>query len=73
MQGFACVRRVWPSAANFVLVQVDDAPALMQQSQDSKVLLRYFGGDLSDCVRITVGAPEENDRLLQMFAALEVQ
>jgi len=33
-------------------------------------LLRYFGGDLSDCVRVTVGTHAENDRLLQTFTKL---
>jgi len=68
---FTFVRRVWPSAANFVLVEVDDAHRLMQQSADDKVLLRYFGGSLEGCVRITIGAQEENQRLLESLARLE--
>ena len=63
-----CVRRIWPSEANFFLVQVHDAPALMRQTGDDKVLLRYFGGELSDCVRITVGTRDENDQLLRTIA-----
>ena len=62
------VRRIWPSSANFFLLQVEDADALLRQSNDDKVLLRYFGGDLADCVRITVGTREENERLLQTMA-----
>jgi len=62
------VKRIWPSAANFFLMQVEDATALMQQSKDDNVLLRYFGGSLADCVRITVGTRGENERLLQTFA-----
>jgi histidinol-phosphate aminotransferase len=65
---FSFVQRIWPSATNFFLIQVEDADALMSQSHDDKVLLRYFGGDLSDCVRITVGTQTENDRLLKTFA-----
>lgn len=68
LREFPCVQQIWPSAANFFLIQVDDAAALMAQSSDDKVLLRYFGGHLSDCVRITVGTQTENDRLLQTFA-----
>jgi histidinol-phosphate/aromatic aminotransferase/cobyric acid decarboxylase-like protein len=34
--------------------------------------LRYFGGDLADCVRITVGKPAENDRLLESMSSMEV-
>ena len=68
---YSFVRRVWPSAANFLLVEVDDAAALMQQSGDDKLLLRYFGGILPGCVRITVGLPTENDLLLKTFMKVE--
>jgi histidinol-phosphate aminotransferase len=71
LQEFSFVMRVWPSSANFLLVQVADARLLMQQSSDNKVLLRYFGGSLSDCVRITVGTPDENNRLLETLAKME--
>lgn len=69
--GFSFVRRVFPSAANFFLVEVDGVDRLLEQSSRDKVLLRYFGGDLADCVRISIGTGAENDRLLQTFAALE--
>jgi histidinol-phosphate aminotransferase len=59
------VRRIWPSAANFFLLEVDGADALMRQTSNDNVLLRYFGGALADCVRITVGSREENNSLLQ--------
>ena len=65
---FSFVERVWPSSANFFLIKVDDADALLRQSSDDKVLLRSFGGTLADCVRITVGARDENERLLQTMA-----
>lgn len=68
---FSFVRRVWPSAANFFLLEVNAAEKLLQQSSNDKVLLRYFGGTLADCVRITVGTRVENDRLLQTLAKLE--
>ncbi len=58
------VRKVWPSDANFLLVRLDDARRVMQHCESNRVLLRHFGGDLEDCIRISVGAPDENDRLL---------
>lgn len=67
---FSFVRHIWPSAANFFLVQVDGVDALLQQTKADKILLRYFGGSLSDCVRISVGTQAENKRLLQTFAAV---
>ena len=71
LENFSFVRRIWPSAANFVLVEVDGAKDLMQQSKNDKVLLRYFGGSLGNCVRITVGSAEENDRLIASLERLE--
>lgn len=70
LRDFDFVVRIWPSAANFFLMQVRNAEQLMEQSRNDKVLLRYFGtAGLEDCVRITVGSPEENDILLQTFEA----
>ena len=57
--------------ANFILVEVDGAQELMRQSQADKVLLRYFGGSLDGCVRITIGSREENDRMLESLQRLE--
>jgi len=65
---YSFVRRIWPSAANFFLLEVNSADALMRQTSDDNVLLRYFGGSLADCVRITVGTRAENDSLLQSLA-----
>jgi histidinol-phosphate aminotransferase len=65
---FACVRRTWPSAANFFLVRVSDGEAVLREARDSGILLRDFGKSLPDCIRITVGERSENDRLLALFA-----
>lgn len=70
LKRFPSVRRVWPSAANFFLVEVDEAEALLRQCKANKILLRHFGGALPDCVRISVGTPSQNDLLLKSFAAL---
>lgn len=61
---FRFVSKVWPSDANFFLVRVDDAMALIKHCKSHRILLRYFGGDLSDCIRITVGSQADNDTLL---------
>jgi histidinol-phosphate aminotransferase len=64
------VTRVWPSAANFLLVEVQDVDRVMSASRQARVLLRYFGGDLERCIRISIGTAEENDALLAVFADL---
>ena len=67
----ALVTRVWPSAANFLLVEVSDVAAVMAASRSAGILLRYFGGDLERCIRISIGTAAENDALLEVFAGLE--
>lgn len=67
VKGLPFVVHQWESDANFILVQVRDAVALMDYTARNKLLLRYFGAPLEDCVRITVGNTDENDKLLQLL------
>ena len=65
------VTKVWPSDANFLLIRVDDAARVMRRCGEEKVLLRHFGGGLDDCIRISIGTPEENDKLLRALDMLK--
>lgn len=67
------VGKIWPSDANFLLVRFDDAAAAMRRCQEQNVLLRHFGGNLDDCIRISVGSPDENDQLLRALDTLQGQ
>ena len=68
----SAVRRVWPGAANFVLAEVDDAPALVRHCRKRGVLVRAFSDPLLDgCVRITVGNAQELDALAAALDTLE--
>lgn len=67
---YSFVQKVWPSDANFFLIRVTDAQRVMQRCEERKVLLRHFGGQLSDCIRITVGSVADNDRLLKALDSL---
>jgi histidinol-phosphate aminotransferase len=58
---------VFPSDANFLLVRVHgDAHALWQRLVDRGVLVRDFSTwpRLADCLRVTIGTPQENDAFL---------
>ena len=65
------VIKVWPSSANFLLVRVRDVDAVMAATRKAGILLRYFGGELSGCVRISVGSSDENRALVDALSALE--
>lgn len=60
------VQRVFPSNANFLLVKVDDANAIYRYLIDEKIVVRNRNNvELCDgCLRITIGTPEENERLI---------
>ena len=58
---------VYSSEANFVLFQTKDAQRLWQDLYDEKgILLRDFSSApyLGDCLRVSIGTPEENDEFL---------
>jgi histidinol-phosphate aminotransferase len=67
VENYDFVGKVWPSDANFFLIQVDSGSALLAFCSKQGILLRDFGGDLANCIRITVGSDSENGRLLQVF------
>ena len=55
---------VFPSAANFFLVRVADAPATFEALRRQGVLVRNLHPGVKDCLRVTVGTPDENRILL---------
>src|SRR5690606_32634187 len=58
------------SQSNFLLVEIPGGPeaaaAMHARLETEGLLVRYFGSDprLADKLRITVGTPEQNERLL---------
>jgi len=59
----------FPSDSNFLLVRYSgDVPELCQALLDVEIAVRQFanaGERLRNCIRITIGTPEENQRLLE--------
>lgn len=59
---------VWPSGANFFLFRANDmgGQELWQQLVDRSVLVRNCSNwpRIAECLRVTVGTPDDNDRFL---------
>lgn len=68
---FDFVNKVWPSDANFFLIEVDDAAKVLNHCQERRVLLRHFGGTLASCLRISVGSADDNNQLLRALETLK--
>ena len=73
LPGFPCIHKVWPSDANFLLVRTDDADALYAHLLQDGIIVRNRSRvpGCAGCLRLTVGTPQENDRLLQSLAKYE--
>ena len=67
------VRKVWPSDANFLLVEVDNAKAMYDELLDAQVIVRdrSRAPGCEGCLRITVGTKEENDKVLAVIGGLK--
>lgn len=63
----SCVKRIFPSEANFLLVQVSDAEAIYAFLLKKRIVVRNRSGEAgcSNCLRITVGTTAENALLVQ--------
>jgi histidinol-phosphate aminotransferase len=63
---------VFPSQANFLLIRVADAPACFAGLKARGVLIKNLHGGhplLENCLRVTIGTPQENDAFLAALAA----
>lgn len=59
--------RVYPSAANFILVRVGEAARVFAGIKERGVLIKNLNGShpmLADCLRVSVGTPPQNDMFL---------
>ena len=66
LEQMQCVEKVFPSDANFLLVRVNDARGLYNALIEEQVIARDRSR-IKGCegtLRITIGKPEENDRML---------
>ncbi len=59
--------KVYPSYANYILFKVSDAQKTWNYLLDQGILVRIFKDDhlLQNCLRVTVGTPEENKMFLK--------
>jgi histidinol-phosphate aminotransferase len=65
--------RVFPSQTNFILVRPPRFPAKswLQKLRDRKILVRWFSDpSIRDCLRITIGRPDEAAALVKVAKAI---
>ena len=59
------IKKIYPTDANFLLVEVDDADKVYNELVNQRVITRNRNSLVNNCIRITVGSEVENLQLLQ--------
>lgn len=64
LQELDIVLKIYPSKANFLLVKVSNATKIYTELVQQKIITRNRNSLIANCIRISVGTPSENKKLL---------
>lgn len=69
------IEKIYPSDANFILVKTDDAPKRYKQLLERGIVVRDRSSQqlCENCLRLTVGTRNENQKLLEALEEMELQ
>ncbi|MEO8822076.1 MAG: histidinol-phosphate transaminase [Ginsengibacter sp.] len=73
LKQFNFVKIIYPSDANFILVKVDDADKLYHYLLMNRIIVRNRSNEAlcENCIRITIGTQNENEKLLKALKNYE--
>ena len=69
---FAIIEKIYPSDANFLLAKVKDADKVYNELVKQGIIIRNRNSAVKNCIRITVGKPSENSKLLKAFKTIAI-
>ena len=72
LKDISCVKTIYPSDANFILIKVDDATKRYNQLLEQNIVIRNRSKQhlCDNCLRLTIGTPIENKKLIEAFKSL---
>ncbi|PUB30895.1 histidinol-phosphate aminotransferase [Elizabethkingia sp. YR214] len=65
----AVIKKIYPSDANFILAEVNDADEIYNNLVQQKIITRNRNNVIANCIRITIGTTEENNQLITALKA----
>jgi histidinol-phosphate aminotransferase len=71
LEASPAVSNIFPTDANFLLIQTTDAKLLVKTMENNGIKVRDRSSVIDNGVRISIGTPEENDTMLKVFAEYE--
>jgi histidinol-phosphate aminotransferase len=67
LKGLSITRKVYPSEANFLLVEFEESEKVFQALLKTGILVRNMSKKVPECLRLTIGTPDENKRLMEIL------
>jgi len=64
LQELDLVKKIYPSDANFFLIEVHNADQVYTTLVNQQIIIRNRNKQVTNCIRVSVGTPEENQKLL---------
>ncbi|SDC83963.1 histidinol-phosphate transaminase [Williamwhitmania taraxaci] len=65
LQELVIVKKIYPSDANFLLLEVEHADSLYTALVAQHIITRNRSKQVENCIRISIGTPHENDELVK--------
>jgi len=66
------ILHIYPTDANFILVKTKDANYIYNKLIENKIIVRNRHTVIDNCIRITVGQPEENEKLIEVLKNIKL-
>ncbi|WP_028889733.1 histidinol-phosphate transaminase [Tenacibaculum ovolyticum] len=70
LKNIELVKKIYPSEANFLLIEVTKADSIYNQLVAEKIITRNRNTLVNNCLRITVGSSEENIKLIEALKSI---
>jgi len=63
------IEKIWPTETNYVLTKTRDSKRIMDICNENGIVLRNMNDKpgLNNCIRISIGLPEENNMLIDLL------
>ncbi len=66
------VLKQYPSVTNFILAKVTDAKVIYNALTNKKIIVRNRSTQIKNCLRFSIGTPDENAQLIQALNNLSI-
>ncbi|PHR73591.1 MAG: histidinol-phosphate transaminase [Lutibacter sp.] len=67
LSNLTCVNKIFPSDANFLLVEFTDSQLVFAELISKGIVVRNRNSQIKNCLRITIGTKRENEKLMNVL------